>query len=178
MRRIASGITDQYVYFNAGQVGLSSFTVYRSRNGAAAAAMTTPTINETDATNMPGVYELLLDEDMTVGAGNITEHMAFWITHAGMEPQFLEVELFEPANYVIGNVTLVDTTTTNTDMRGTDSAATAAALATTDAVADAIKVVTDKFVFTVANEVDANIQSVNDVTVTGDGETGTEWNPA
>ena len=92
--RIASGTTDQYVYFNTGQVGLSSFTVYRSRNGATAVAMTTPTINETDATNMPGVYELLLDEDMSIGVDNVTEQMVFWITHAGMSPVMITIELF------------------------------------------------------------------------------------
>jgi hypothetical protein len=32
--------------------------------------------------------------------------------------------------------------------------------------------------FTVAGQADANIQYVNDVQVTGDGETGTEWGPA
>lgn len=40
----------------------------------------------------------------------------------------------------------------------------------------AIKTQTDKFVFTVANEVNANIQSVNNVTVLGDGA-GTPWGP-
>jgi len=49
--------------------------------------------------------------------------------------------------------------------------ATAAALATVDTVADAIKVVTDRFLFTVANQVDSNIQSINDVTITGNGGT-------
>jgi hypothetical protein len=57
------------------------------------------------------------------------------------------------------------------------SPATAAALTTVDTVVDAIKVQTDKLVFTVANQVDANIQYVNDVAVTGDGQTGTEWGP-
>ena len=47
--------------------------------------------------------------------------------------------------------------------------ATAAALATVDNVVDAIKIVTDKFVFTIANQVDSNIQSINDVAITGDG---------
>ena len=47
--------------------------------------------------------------------------------------------------------------------------ATAAALATVDTVADAIKVITDQFVFTIANQVDSNIQSINDVSITGDG---------
>lgn len=116
MIRIASGVIDQFIYFNPGDLGLSSFTVTRSRNGAAAATMTTPTINETSSSLLPGVYELLLDEDMVIGAGNLTEHMIFIITHAGILPQFVEIELFDPNNYVVGTVT------ENTDMRGTDIA--------------------------------------------------------
>lgn len=102
MLRVASGTTDQYLYFDAGEIGLSSFTVYRSRNGAAAAAMTTPTINETDSTNMPGIYELLMNEDMTIGSGNVTEHMIFFITHSGIESVKEKIELFSPANYSLG----------------------------------------------------------------------------
>ncbi len=102
--RIASGVTDQYIYFvgvdatdfTTRETGLSSFTVYRSRNGGAAAAMTTPTINETDTTNMPGVYELLLDEDMTIDAGDDTQEMVFHITHAGMAPVTRTIELYRP----------------------------------------------------------------------------------
>jgi hypothetical protein len=102
--RIASGVTDQYVYFVAvdatdfttRETGLSSFTVYRSRNGAAAAAYTTPTINETSASNMPGVYEILLDEDMTVDAGDETQEFALHITHAGMAPVTRTIELYRP----------------------------------------------------------------------------------
>lgn len=41
--------------------------------------------------------------------------------------------------------------------------------ATLDAKINSIKTVTDKFVFTIANEVDANTKSINDVTITGDG---------
>jgi hypothetical protein len=103
--RLASGVTDQYVYFVAvdatdlktRETGLSSFTVYRSRNGGAAVAMTTPTVNETDATNMPGVYELLLDEDMTIDSGDDTQEMVYHITHAGMAPVTRVIELFRPA---------------------------------------------------------------------------------
>ena len=100
--RIKSGTTDQYIYFVAvdetdlatRETGLSSFTVYRSRDGGAAVAMTTPTINEVDAVNMPGVYELLIDEDTTMAADNDTEAMALHITHAGMAPVTTQVELF------------------------------------------------------------------------------------
>lgn len=41
----------------------------------------------------------------------------------------------------------------------------------------AIKAKTDSLTFTVAGQVDANIQYVNDVQVTGNGQTGTEWGP-
>jgi len=41
-----------------------------------------------------------------------------------------------------------------------------------------VKAKTDSLTFTVAGNVDANIQYVNDVQVTGNGQTGTEWGPA
>lgn len=41
----------------------------------------------------------------------------------------------------------------------------------------AIKANTDGLTFTVAGVVDANIQRVNDVTVTGTGAPGDEWGP-
>lgn len=104
MARFASGTTDQYIYFEAfdagdgitPETGLSSFTVYRSRDGGAATAYTGPSIFEMDSTNMPGVYIMLLDEDMTIGAGNETEQVCLHITHAGMRPVTLMYELFDP----------------------------------------------------------------------------------
>jgi hypothetical protein len=100
--RMLSGVVDQYIYFVAvdatdlktRETGLASFTVYRSRNGAAEVAFTTPTVTEIDATNMPGVYALLLDEDMTIGSGNANEEMCFHITHAGMAPVTRTIELY------------------------------------------------------------------------------------
>lgn len=102
--RIPSGVTDQYIYFVAvdatdlitRETGLSSFTVRRSRNGGASAAYTTPTINETDSSNMPGVYELLLDEDMTIDSGDDSQDVCLHITHAGMAPVTLKFELYRP----------------------------------------------------------------------------------
>src|SRR5688572_20899090 len=102
--RIPSGVTDQYIYFVAVdatdlktfETGLSSFTVRRSRNGGASAAYTTPTINETDVTNMPGVYELLLDEDMTIDSGDDSQEVCLRITHAGMAPVTRVFELYRP----------------------------------------------------------------------------------
>jgi uncharacterized protein YfiM (DUF2279 family) len=103
--RIPSGVTDQYIYFVAvdssdlitRETGLSSFTVRRSRNGGASAAYTTPTINETDSSNMPGVYELLLDEDMTIDSGDQSQEVCLHITHAGMAPVTRVFELYRPS---------------------------------------------------------------------------------
>jgi hypothetical protein len=47
-----------------------------------------------------------------------------------------------------------------------------------DLLIDAIKAKTDDLTFTVANELDANVQSINDAALTGDGTVGTEWGPA
>ena len=63
---------------------------------------------------------------------------------------------FDPASDTVANVTLVATTTTNTDMRGTNSGALASSLSITNSNINAIKTKTDQFVFTVANQVDAN----------------------
>jgi len=57
----------------------------------------------------------------------------------------------------------------------------ATALGTADdavlTVVNAIKTKTDSLTFTLANQIDANIQSVNGANVTGDGQPGTEWGP-
>jgi hypothetical protein len=50
-------------------------------------------------------------------------------------------------------------------------------ITTVDTVVDAIKVQTDKLTFTVANQVDANTQYINDTALTGDGA-ATPWGPA
>ena len=95
---IASGVSDQYVYFDGGVSGLSSFSVSRSRNTTSFTSMTTPTVTELGST---GIYALLLDEDMTVGAGNITEQMAFQVTAAGMSDKLIFVQLRASANDAI-----------------------------------------------------------------------------
>lgn len=99
--RIPSGTTDQYIYFTAYSsannkrvTGLSSFTVYRSRNGGSATAYTTPTISEVDATNMPGVYKFLLDEDMSIDAGDYSQEMVLYITGTGMNAVERRIELY------------------------------------------------------------------------------------
>ena len=150
--RFASGTTDQYVHFMAldstdfttPETGLTGFTVYRSRNGAAAAAMTTPTVAEVDATNMAGVYTLLLDEDMTLSAGNETEAMAFYLTQASMAPVVLEIELYRPVgsggDILAANVVQIDGNATSAARLALSSAAietgTATGTPTTTEIAD------------------------------------------
>lgn len=53
----------------------------------------------------------------------------------------------------------------------------AAVLAAVDTEVAAIKAKTDSLTFTVAGQVDANIQAVNDVTVNGIGTAGNPWGP-
>src|SRR3989304_1706193 len=102
--RILSGVLDQVIFFVAvdatdlktRETGLATFTVYRARDTGAATIFTTPTVAELSAANMPGVYSLLLDEDMTITAGNDSEEMVFHITHAGMAPVTRTIELYRP----------------------------------------------------------------------------------
>ena len=113
---------------------------------------------------------------------------------------------YDPATNKVQGVVLVDTTTTNTDMRGTDGANTvapdnasiAAILVDTadmqpklgapaaDLSADlaAVKVdtaatvaKTNQLTFTKANELDGNIRSINGAAVVGDGN-ATPWDGA
>ena len=67
---------------------------------------------------------------------------------------------FDPATDTVANVTLCATTTTNTDMRGTDSAATAANLAIVDANIDAILVDTGTSIPAGITVLDAKIDAV------------------
>ena len=72
---------------------VGSFTVYSSRNGATARLWTTPTFVEKDATNLPGLYHLLLDEDTTLTAGNDAEEMILRVTYTGMQPAVRSIML-------------------------------------------------------------------------------------
>ena len=102
--RMPSGVTDQLIYFVAvdstdlktRETGLSSFTVYRSRNGGTATAYTTPTVAELSSSNMPGVYSLLLDEDMTIDSGDHSQEICLHITATGMAPVTRVIELYRP----------------------------------------------------------------------------------
>jgi len=114
--RMAAGTTDQFVYFIAvdstdlktRETGFSSFTVYYSINSGAGTAMTSPTIAETDQTNMPGVYDLLIDEAgmTTLTAGDDTHELCLHITHAGMDPVTRVIEVYRPETTEGGTLTI------------------------------------------------------------------------
>lgn len=146
MRRFPSGVVDQYIYFVAvdatdlttRETGLSSFTVYRSRNSGSATAYTTPTISEKSSANMPGVYTLLLDEDMTLDSGDHSQEVCLHITHAGMAPVTLVFEIYRP-DVTAGETLTVSSGTGNAAVQSiANNAITAASIATGAIDADAI----------------------------------------
>lgn len=87
--------------------------------------------------NTTDSQEGIRDNQQTAAAAALTAYDP--PTNAEMEARTLAAAAyFDPAADTVAHVTLVDTTTTNTDMRGTDSAATAANLATAQADLDTL----------------------------------------
>lgn len=81
-----------------------------------------------------------------------------------------------------GNVTgsvgsVVGLTVANLDVAVSTRLATAGYTAPDNAGIAAVQAKTNNLTFTVANQVDANVQYVNDVLVQGDGSPGNEWGP-
>ncbi len=106
----------------------------------------------------------------SVAAGGITaaSFAANAITAAKLDPDVtteLQAGLATQAS--------VDDLPTNAELATALAAADDAVLAQVALV----KAKTDSLTFTVAGQVDSNIQSVNDTTVNGNGQTGTEWGP-
>jgi hypothetical protein len=75
------------------------------------------------------------------------------------------------------NAAAIATGAIDADALATDAVTEIWAGSTDITAINAIKTQTDKLVFTVTNQVDANIQSVNDVTVNGTGAVGNTWGP-
>lgn len=100
--RFESGDATQYLHFVAvdatdlktRETGLTTFTVYSVRGNGTPLLWTTPTITESEATNMPGAYELLLDESVDVTEGLMTERVVYHITQADMAPVTIDAEWF------------------------------------------------------------------------------------
>lgn len=113
--RIPSGKVDQLIFFVAldatdlktRKTGLTTFTVYRSRNGGTPTVYTTPTVAELSASNMPGVYSLTIDEDTTVASTSDSEEYCVHITQASMAPVTRTIEIYR-RDTTSGNTALVD----------------------------------------------------------------------
>ena len=79
-----------------------------------------------------------------LASANLDTQIADLPTVAEFEARTLvAAAYFDPASDAVANVTLCDTTTTNTDMRGTNSAAAASSLAITNSSVNTIKTVTN-----------------------------------
>ncbi len=92
--KILNGSLDNLIFFTAldetdektRETGFTTFTVWYQLGSGTAAAMTTPTVVELDASNMPGDYSLLIDEVlMTQLSDDKSEELILHITHAGMK---------------------------------------------------------------------------------------------
>lgn len=169
--RIPSGNTTSHIYFIAvdstdlktRETGLSSFTVYRERNNGTATAMTTPTITECDATNMPGVYTLLCDEDMTIGAGNDSEEMVFHITQASMAPVTRTIEIYRRTATSGNTLDVTATGAAGIDWGNVENPATAVDLSGTDIqLCDTVTTSTDIPVLIAAAQADLDILTGSD----------------
>jgi hypothetical protein len=117
-------------------------TTNTDMRGTEGANTTTP---NTVAPDNASIASILVDtNDLQTNQGD-------WVTATGFST-------FNPASDTVANVTLCATTTTNTDMRGTDGANTVTPVDVSSNVT-AIKAKTDQFVFSTANQVDAKIIS-------------------
>src|SRR3990167_7528821 len=108
MLRVQSGDITQYIPFVAvdatdlktrettSTLTIANITVYRQLAAGSATLWTTPTIAESSAANMPGVYTLLLDEGMSLTEGKVTEVVTLHIKDSGgiMNPTTISFELF------------------------------------------------------------------------------------
>lgn len=173
----ASGI----VYYTPiqAETNFTSFVVIGSKTGCIPVAQTIVTT----ATATPGAVVIsgttqTLDALQT--AQNSAHGAGSWATATGFAT---------PTNITAGTITTATNLTNLPSIPAdwiTAAGITAAALngkgdwstvAPDNTSITAIKIQTDKLAFTVANQVDANIKSVNDLAVDGSGTTGDPWGP-
>jgi hypothetical protein len=157
-----------------GKTGLT-LTITASKNGAAFAAIS-PTVTERG----DGWYSLALTTAHTDTLGDFVVH----VTASGADPTDVREEVFAalPGDSVtvssIGNdVITAASIAADAVTEIQNGLATASSLTTVDGTVTAIKAKTDSLTFTVAGQVDANIQYVNDVQVKGTGTSVDPWNP-
>ena len=157
-----------------GKTGLT-LTISASKNGAGFASIT-PTVTERG----DGWYSLALTTAHTDTLGDLVLH----VTASGADPTDVREEVFAalPGDSVtvssLGNdVITAASIAADAVTEIQNGLATASSLTTVDGTVTAIKAKTDSLSFTVAGQVDANIQYVNDIQVKGTGTTADPWNP-
>jgi hypothetical protein len=157
-----------------GATGLS-LTITASKNGAAFASIS-PTVTERG----DGWYSLALTTAHTDTLGDLALH----VTASGADPTDVREEVFAslPGDSVTvsslaSNSITAASIATDAITEIQSGLATSSALSTVDGNVSAIKAKTDSLAFTVAGQVDANIQYVNDIQVKGTGTTADPWNP-
>ena len=116
--------------------------------------------NQVDANTLTGgISESGIRSAIGLSSANLDTQLADIPTVSEFEARtLLASAYFDPVNDAVANVTLVGTTTTNSDMRGTENANTVTPDNTSIA---AIKTKTDQFAFTIANQVDSNALTVS-----------------
>jgi len=146
----------------------ATLTISLSKNGAAFGAIT-PVVTERG----DGWYSLAMTTSHTDTLGDLVLH----ITAASADPIDLREQVFAllPGDSVA--VASIAANAVNASALATDAVTEIqTGLATASDLA-AVKAKTDSLTFTVANQIDANIQYVNDVQVKGTGAGGDEWGP-
>jgi hypothetical protein len=157
-----------------GKTGLT-LTITASKDGAAFASIA-PTVTERG----DGWYSLALTTAHTDTLGDFVVH----VTASGADPTDVREEVFASLPGDSVTVSSLASNSITAASIATDAVteiqsglATSSALSTVDGNVSAIKAKTDSLAFTVAGQVDANIQYVNDVQVRGTGTTADPWNP-
>ena len=146
----------------------ATLTITLSKDGAAFASIS-PTVTERG----DGWYSLALTSGNTDTLGDLVLH----ITASGADPIDLREQVFAglPGESVtvssIANDAITAAAVASSAVTEIQSGLATAADLT------AVKAKTDSLTFTVANQVNANIQYVNDVQVIGTGQAGNEWGP-
>jgi hypothetical protein len=170
----SSGLTGYYCRNNQGtatSISIVSMTLGTYTSGG---------FKELDATNMPGWYQFCPPNGVFTSGGSAAIHLK-GATNMAPLPIEVEITAWDNQNATSGGLSRIDAAITTRSVAGDamtltaayDAAKTAASAAT----ASSIKTQTDKLTFTVANQIDANIQYVNDVQVNGVGTSGSPWGP-
>lgn len=161
----------------SGHVTAGTFGLYLDQAVSTGSAPTVAQIRAEMDSNSTQLAAIVAD------TGELQTNQGNWLTITGHATEAkqdildtnVDAILVDTGTTIPATIATVDS---NVDAILVDTGTTLPGLINTvDTNVDGIKAKTDSLTFTTAGEVDANIQSVNDVVVTGDGGSGTEWGP-